>query len=49
MPPNPVFTEITTTTRQNRSKAMPIGPTRTKAQKQNVVRHEMHKFGAGNL
>lgn len=28
---------------------MPIGPTRTKAQKQNVVRHEMHKFGAGNL
>ncbi len=28
---------------------MPIGPTRTKAQKQNVVKTEMHKFGQGNL
>jgi Family of unknown function (DUF6496) len=49
MPPNPSFGEIVTTTRQNRSKAMPVGPTRTKAQKQNVVRTEMKKFGQGNL
>ena len=49
MTPNPKFSEIVTTTRQNRSPAMPIGPTRTKAQKQNVVRHEMHKFGQGDL
>ena len=28
---------------------MPIGPTRTKAQKQHVVKTEMHKFGQGNL
>jgi hypothetical protein len=47
--PNPVFSEIVTTTRQNRSKAMPVGPTRTKAQKQNVVHTEMKKFGQGNL
>ena len=28
---------------------MPVGPTRTKAQKRNVVKTEMHKFGAGDL
>lgn len=28
---------------------MPVGPTRTKEQKQNVVRQEMHKFKAGTL
>ena len=28
---------------------MPIGPTRTKAQKQNVVHTEMHKFKEGDL
>ena len=28
---------------------MPIGPTKTKAQKRNVVKTEMHKFGQGKL
>ena len=28
---------------------MPIGPTKTKAQKQKVVHSEMHKFKAGDL
>jgi Family of unknown function (DUF6496) len=28
---------------------MPIGPTRTKAQKKNVVHQEMHKFKHGEL
>lgn len=28
---------------------MPIGPTNTKAQKQAVVKQEMHKFGQGKL
>lgn len=28
---------------------MPIGPTRTKAQKQKVMHSEMHKFGQGKL
>lgn len=28
---------------------MPIGPTRNKAQKRNVVKTEMTKFGAGKL
>ena len=28
---------------------MPIGPTRTKAQKQKVMHQEMHKFKVGNL
>jgi hypothetical protein len=28
---------------------MPIGPTNTKAQKRNVVKTEMHKFGKGEL
>jgi hypothetical protein len=28
---------------------MPIGPTRTKAQKRAVVKTEMHKFGQGKL
>lgn len=28
---------------------MPIGPTKTKAQKQTVVKTEMHKFGKGEL
>jgi hypothetical protein len=28
---------------------MPIGPTKTKAQKAKVVKTEMHKFGAGKL
>lgn len=28
---------------------MPVGPTKTKAQKQHVVKTEMHKFGQGNL
>ena len=45
--PNPAFSEIVTTTRQNRSKPMPVGPTRTKAQKQKVVHSEMHKFKGG--
>lgn len=43
--PNPKFGDIQTTTLRNRNNTMPIGPTRTKAQKQNVVRTEMHKFG----
>lgn len=47
--PNPNFSEIVTTTRQNRSKAMPIGPTKTKADKRRVVKNEMHKFGEGKL
>lgn len=47
--PNPAFSEIVTTTRQNRSKAMPIGPTKTKAEKRKVVKTEMHKFGEGKL
>jgi hypothetical protein len=49
MPPNPNFGEIQTTTLRNRSAAMPVGPTRTKAQKQRVVHTEMHKFGQGKL
>jgi hypothetical protein len=28
---------------------MPIGPTNTKAQKREVVHHEMHKFKHGTL
>ena len=28
---------------------MPVGPTRTKAEKQRVVKTEMHKFGQGGL
>ena len=28
---------------------MPVGPTRTKAEKQRVVKTEMHKFGQGDL
>ena len=28
---------------------MPVGPTKTKAQKQKVVHTEMHKFKHGNL
>jgi hypothetical protein len=28
---------------------MPIGPTKTKAEKRNVVKTEMHKFGQGDL
>ena len=47
--PNPNFSEIVTTTRQNRSKTMPVGPTRTKAQKAKVVKTEMHKFGEHEL
>ena len=46
---NPNLDEITTTTLRNRSKKMPIGPTRTKAQKQQVVKTEMDKFKAGKL
>jgi uncharacterized protein DUF6496 len=38
----PGIPEIATTTLRNRT--MPIGPTRTKAQKQKVVHDEMHKF-----
>lgn len=49
MAPSPGFTEIATTTLRHRSKAMPIGPTKTKAQKQAVVHTEMHKFKHGTL
>jgi Family of unknown function (DUF6496) len=43
----PGINEIASTTQRNRT--MPIGPTRTKAQKQNVVHQEMHEFKHGNL
>ena len=49
MPPNPKFNEIVTTTRQNRSSPMPVGPTRTKADKRKVMKTEMGKFGEGDL
>jgi hypothetical protein len=49
MTPNPKFGDIQTTTLRNRGAAMPIGPTKTKAQKQAVVKTEMHKFGQGDL
>ena len=43
----PGINEIASTTQRNRR--MPIGPTRTKAQKQNVVHQEMHEFKHGTL
>ncbi len=47
---DPNLTEIATTTLRNRgARKMPIGPTRTKAQKQNVVHQEMHEFKHGTL
>lgn len=49
MAPSPGLTEIATTTLRNRRAKMPIGPTRTKAQKKNVVHTEMHKFKEGDL
>jgi hypothetical protein len=47
MPPNPNFNDVQTTTL--RSRTMPIGPTKTKAQKQRVMHTEMHKFSQGKL
>jgi hypothetical protein len=47
--PVPGLSELATTTLRNRKANMPIGPTNTKAQKQNVVHQEMHKFKSGDL
>jgi hypothetical protein len=44
----PGLPEITTTTQRKRN-AMPVGPTRTKAQKANVVHTEMSKSRAKRI
>lgn len=49
MTPNPNFSDLQTTTLRNRSAAMPVGPTKTKAQKRHVAATEMKKFAQGDL